>query len=310
MIQSSAQARLTIAVVTWNSASQLPGLFASLPAALAGAPPWELIVADNDSEDATLHVVTELAPTARFIQLGGNRGYAAGVNAAVAMASPSSEAVLILNPDVLLMEGSVGRLLDAVRLPGTGISVPRLINPDGKLQYSLRRDPTLLRALGEALLGGRRGGRMSTLGEVVVDRRQYERPCVADWASGAVMLLSRACLDAVGPWDESFFLYSEETDYAWRARRLGFALRYVPDAVAMHVEGLTDRRWTILTINRVRLFMMRHGRFRGEAFRLVVILNEGLRVLMGRAKHRAAFRALLAPSLSPPQPWLHVDDAS
>ncbi len=294
-------ARLTLALVTWNDSRHLPGLLASLPSALEGVGPWELVVADNNSSDGTLDVVRELAPAARIIQLGRNRGYAAGVNAGVAGASSSSEAVLILNPDVRLMAGCVGRLLDALTRTRAGITVPRLVSPDGHLHYSLRRDPTVLRALGEAFLGGMRAGRFSALGEVVTDPRHYEHPNEADWASGAVMLISRQCLDSVGPWDESFFLYSDETDYAWRARQRGFALRYVPDAVAVHEEGPTETRWTILTVNRVRLFTRRHGRLRGAAFRLAVIVNEGLRALVGRTKHRAALRALLVPDLRPPQ---------
>jgi N-acetylglucosaminyl-diphospho-decaprenol L-rhamnosyltransferase len=295
--EDSLPARLTLAVVTLNAAQQLPGLIASLPDALAGVPSWELVIADNNSSDGTPQVVSELAPAARVVQLGRNAGYAAGINAAILAASPSSEAVLILNPDVRLMEGSVGRLMDALRLPNTGITVPRILDPQGRLQLSLRRDPTVLRALGEAVLGGQRAGRLSPLGEVVVDPRKYERPCIADWASGAVMMLSRQCLHAVGPWDESYFLYSEETDYAWRARQRCFNLRYVPQAIAVHLEGLNDQRWPTLTVNRVRLFTQRHGRLRGAAFRLAVILNEGLRALLGRAKHRSALRALLVLSL-------------
>jgi GT2 family glycosyltransferase len=266
-----------------------------LPAALDGAPACELIVADNASADRTLEVLAELAPEAKVVQMGRNRGYAAAFNAAVAAASASSEAVMILNQDLKLMEGSLLRLVDALRVPGTGIAVPRFVDPSGKLQFSLRRDPTVLRALGEALLGGVRAGRFG-LGELVVDRRRYERTGLADWATGAAMLMSRQCLDAIGPWDESFFLYSEETDYAWRARRLGFALRYVPDAVVVHEGGPTDKRWTTLTINRVRMFTKHHGKLRGKAFHMAVILNEGLRALVGRSKHRAALKALLHPS--------------
>jgi GT2 family glycosyltransferase len=256
-----------------------------------------LIVADNASADRTLEVVAELAPAAKVVQLGRNGGYAAAFNAAVAAASASTEAVMILNPDLKLMEGSLRRLVNALRVPGTGIAVPRFVDHRGKLQLSLRRDPTVLRALGEAFLGGVRAGRFG-LGEVVVDRRRYERSGLADWATGAAMLMSRQCLDAIGTWDESFFLYSEETDYAWRARRQGFALRYVPDAVVVHEGGPTDKRWTMLTINRVRMFTKHHGKLRGKGFHMAVIVNEGLRALLGRSKNRAAFKALLHPS-----PW-------
>lgn len=294
---------VAVAVVTRNSARLLPGFFASLPAALAGVAHAEVTVADNASADDTAATVTRLAPGARFIQLGRNAGYSAGINAAVA-ASAGDGPVLVLNPDIRLGPGSVRRLLGALDDPYVGIAVPRLVDNEGRLALSLRREPTVRRMLGEAVLGGTRAGRFPALGHLVTDPASYERPGTADWATGAAMLLSRRCLDAVGPWDETFFLYAEETDFALRARDLGFALRFVPDAHAVHLGGASHespRLWTILTLNRIRLFSRRHGRLHTAAYWCAVALNETLRAAAGRRTHAAALAAMLLPSRRPPE---------
>lgn len=288
---------ITVAVVTYRSADVLPGLLDALPAALAGVPDWRLVVADNASDDATVELVRARYPRARIVELGANRGYAAGVNACVA-AEPEADAVLVLNPDVRPAPGCVRELLAAARSP-VGIAVPRLTDPGGRLAFSLRREPTVRRALGEALLGGRRAGRFPALSEVVADPGAYSTASTSDWASGAAMLLTRDCLRSVGPWDESFFLYSEETDFALRARDAGFALRLVPAAQAVHVGGESHesaRLWALLMANRVRLFARRNGRLRAAGFRAALAAGEALRSVrggVGRDTHRAALHVLV-----------------
>lgn len=123
----------------------------------------------------------------------------------------------------LLVDGLGTPLGDGDRV---GISVPLLYEEDGRtLVHSLRRESSVTRALGEAVIGNRRAGRFPHLSELVTDSAAYERPTYADWATGALMALSADCLAACGPWDESFFLYSEETEYCLRARDRGFATR-------------------------------------------------------------------------------------
>jgi N-acetylglucosaminyl-diphospho-decaprenol L-rhamnosyltransferase len=291
---------VTVVVVTYNSAALLPGLLASLPEACADVAPIEVVVADNASTDGTIELLRTRRDV-RTVEVGRNAGYAAGINAGVAAVEPA-DAILVLNPDVRLAPGSVRRLLDAAAATSTGITVPRLVDEGGVTMHSLRRDPSVGRALGEALLGGERSGRIPWLGELVVDPRRYERPGAVDWATGAAMLITRACWEAVGEWDESFFLYSEETDYSIRTRRAGFRIEYVPDASAVHVGGDLDVSpglWTINTLNRVRLFARDHGRVHTGAFRAAVVLNEALRAAAGRERSRAALRALLRPSERP-----------
>jgi GT2 family glycosyltransferase len=299
--RANSQVDVAVVVVTYNSSEHLPEFFDSLPGALHPLTSYEVVVVDNASHDGSATVAGQLWPEATVIQMGGNLGYAAGVNAGVAMSS-SSQAVLVLNPDVRLGRGSVPTLLHALS-PETGIAVPRLMNDRGRLIYSLRREPAVLRVLGEALLGGDRAGRFRALGEVVAIDSIYEAPVHADWASGAAMLISRECMDRVGPWDESFFLYAEEAEFALRARDAGFLLLYVPAAEAVHIGGEVHRSaelWTLNTLNRWRLFSRRNGRLRSRAFWLSLVVNEGLRAAMGRGPHRAALRALLRSGINPP----------
>lgn len=296
------EAPIVVVVVTYDSSDLLPDFVASLPKAAEGVDAV-LVAVDNASSDGSAAAVARLDASARVVRLPENRGYAAGINAGVAVA-PAAGAVLVLNPDVRLRPGAVARLLGALREPGVGIAVPRLVDTDGEVLFSLRREPSVRRALGEAVLGGRRSGRYPAWGELVTDPAEYLRPATADWASGAALVISRACLDAVGPWDESFFLYSEETDFMLRARDRGFALRYEPRAEAVHVGGeahVSPRLWSILTLNRVRLYRRRHGRWATVCFRTALALGEALRAARGRRVSRAALAALLFPSRRPPE---------
>lgn len=291
-----------VVIVTHQSAPVIDACLQSLPDALIDVPNHRVVVVDNASTDETCAIVADRAPTATVLELGENVGYASAINAAVEK-SPPAEHVLVLNPDVRLSARSVRAMLDAATRPGVGIVVPRLHDPDGRVQLSLRREPTIARALAAALVGGRRAARWGSLGEVVGDVARYDYEQPVEWATGAAMLITRRCLDAVGPWDESFFLYSEETDFSLRARDAGFLTWFTPHATAVHLGGESDTSpelWALLTRNRVRLYRKRHGLVRSLLFELVVVLNEAIRAMTGSRTHRAALRALRDPASNAP----------
>lgn len=291
---------VAVVIVTWNSAAVLPGFLAALPDGMAGLD-WRLVVADNDSADDTVEVLRTLAPDATVVQTGRNAGYAAGINAALGAADEwdgGYEAVVICNPDIRMRQGCAKRLVDTLG-DEVGIAVP-LLYEDGRDAplFSLRRESSVSRALGEAVIGNRRAGRFPRLSELVTDPAAYQRPTRADWATGALMVVSADCLAACGPWDESFFLYSEETEFCLRARDLGYVTQLEPAAEAVHLGGdsrVSPRLWTLLTLNRVRLYGRRHGAVATACFRGAVLLRETSRALLGRKASRAAAAALLRP---------------
>jgi GT2 family glycosyltransferase len=238
--------------------------------------------------------VRDVAPDAIVVEAAKNAGYAAGINLGIA-AAPYDGPVLVVNPDVRLRPGALAAL-EAALVPPAGITVPKIVDERGGLVFSLRRDATVRRSLGEAVLGGSRARNFAQWGQVVGDRRAYETSHAVEWASGAVMLLSRDCISAVGAWDESFFLYSEEVDYCLRARERGFEIRYVPAAVAQHEGGemhTAAHLWALQLRNKVRLFRRRHGAAHTMAYRGTLVLYEAVRAVPPGSVHRTGLRTLL-----------------
>jgi N-acetylglucosaminyl-diphospho-decaprenol L-rhamnosyltransferase len=203
----------------------------------------------------------------------------------------------VLNPDVRLLPGCVAELLSALR-PGTGLVVPRLVDGEGALIQSMRREPTVLRAWGDALVGARRAGGHPAIGEVVTDGRRYDEEAVTDWAEGSTLLITAECWRRCAPWDESFFLYSEETDFALRARDAGLVTRYVPTARAVHLQGgsgTSPGLWALLVLNKIWLFRRRNGKIRTAAYWGALVVRETSRALIGKATSRASVKALANP---------------
>jgi GT2 family glycosyltransferase/glycosyltransferase involved in cell wall biosynthesis len=290
---------LAVVVVTFNSEDVLGDCLRSVDAALiaAGAAGARVLVVDNASSDGTLAVAADASPGAAIVARSTNDGFAAGVNAGLS-AVPGHD-VLVLNPDVRLDVQAVAMLRRRLSAPGTGITVPRLLGTDGRLQLSLRRAPTALRAVGEALIGGSRAGRVAPLGEVVSDESAYAANRRVDWATGAAWLVSAECVATIGLLDERYFLYSEETEYMLRAGDAGFAVHYEPEAFAVHVGGeqsSSPHLWALSVTNRVHLQRERSGRGAAARMWLAVLLNELPRAVTrgtsGGATHRAALRAL------------------
>jgi GT2 family glycosyltransferase len=294
---------VVVALITYNSADVLSGCLDTLPAALEEVESFRVVVADNASSDDTLAVATTNARglSVEVVQLGANLGYSAGINAVTAHAG-SEGALLVVNPDIRFEAGAVRLLLDGLS-SDVGITVPRTLDASGRLDPSLAHEPSIRRALADAVLGGRVAGRFAALGEF--DRRpgSYDVGTRADWANGAALLISNACRHAVGPWDETFFLYAEEIDYCLRARDAGFATRLVPDAVVVHLRGKGEQSSALRplqTYNKWRLYRRRHGAALGVAYRGALALHEALRTPRNPA-HRAALRTLVFPARPPVQ---------
>lgn len=284
--------RVCVIVVTYNSAGEIAELLDSLPAASPDLHIQTLVV-DNASTDDTEDIVRARTDVL-LIDSGGNLGFAGGVNIGRAHVPDDIDAIAILNPDLVLGEGSLSRLAEALSDPGVGVSVPRIVGVDGVPFYSLRRRPRLVGALGEALFGNTMPRRPRLLSDTLRRDDDYLEDRDVEWASGAAWMIARDCDLAVGPWDESFFLYSEETDYARRVRRAGFAIRYVAGSSVRHVGGASGSSTALQmlqAVNRIREYEKTHSRAATLAFRAVVSLQHMARG--GRAADRAILKTVL-----------------
>ncbi|MDO6143609.1 WecB/TagA/CpsF family glycosyltransferase [Paenarthrobacter aurescens] len=286
------RADVAVVVVTYNNAEDVGPLVASLRKEAHNVS-IKVVVADNSPDERTL---LELAhhPDITAVRTGGNLGYAGGINAAMALAGDAGS-YLILNPDLRVEPGAVAAMLKRMNAQGAGVVVPVLLDDDGTIYPSLRREPGVLRALGDAALGSYVKGRPGWLSEMDFDPESYVHGHRVDWATGAALLISSAAAEAVGAWDERFFLYSEETDYCHRVRDAGFSIWFEPAARMWHERGgsgSSPALVALMSVNRVRYADKYLGRGRALAFRGVVLAAEVAR--LNKAGHRDAALAVLS----------------
>ncbi len=287
---TSGQVDCVIAVVTFNSGSGLEAMLESLPAA-AGKLSTRCVLVDNASSDDTVAIAKRYGDVT-VIEAGGNLGYSGAINLARSHAGPHSS-LLVANPDVVFEPGAIEQLYGALADPRVGLVVPMLLDTQGDAYLTMRRDPSITGTLGDALFGARFPARPPWLSEPVRDLGLYSEPRDVAWAGGAVTLVSQGCDDAIGAWDSGrFFLYGEEADYAIRARRRGYRVRYVPAARVRHEEGGSGRNaalLALLSVNRVRLYEKYHRPPATWLFRATVALGHLL-----RAFRRSERKALVA----------------
>jgi GT2 family glycosyltransferase len=290
-VAAAEHAEIAIIVVTYNNADHVAGLLESLHAEAAQLR-IRLIVADNASADATVSLLSA-EPNVIVVQTGGNLGYAGGVNAASAHLG-AADAVLVLNPDLAVEPGCLRAMLDRLATSGAGVVVPRLVGADGATSLSLRREPTIVNSLGDALFGAHLPSRPGLFSETVLSPASYDQAHPVEWSTGAAVLTRRDIADAIGDWDERFFLYSEEVDYLRRARELGASIWFEPAARMRHDEGgsgASVRLETLMAVNRVRYVRKHHSAGYAAAFHATVILHEAMRGYS--SAHRQILKTLL-----------------
>jgi N-acetylglucosaminyl-diphospho-decaprenol L-rhamnosyltransferase len=220
-------AELTVSVVNHNGRETLLALLASVERELeAAGVAAETVVLDNASEDGSAVAVRERFPGVRLVEQPFRAGFGANHNRI--LAETDGTAVLVLSHDAELEPGALGTLLaflDAT--PSAGAVAPRLRYPDGRAQASAWRFPSPTTAAIGAV----------TLHKAGVVQSTGDEPRRVDWAMGAALLLRREALDQVGPFDEGFFMFSEETDLCRRLAEAGWETWFVPGAVVLHDDS-------------------------------------------------------------------------
>ena len=296
-------ADVAVIVVTYRSATDIDRLIGSLRQE-AGDHRLRVIVADNASPDDTL-AVAHAHSDVIALPTGGNLGYAGGINVAM-KAVGDTDTILVLNPDMVIAPGAIAAMRERLAQQEVGIVVPTILDGGDRRTVSLRREPSVLRSFGDAVFGGRLRRRPASLAEMVLSPADYARAHRVDWATGAALLISREAADAVGDWDERYFLYSEETDFFRRAREAGHETWFEPTAVVRHSEGGSgasvelDR---LLAVNRLRYYAKHHGPVGTALFHGVAVLNHLVR------SRDAGHRAILLTVVSP-KSWSTLPKAS
>ncbi len=292
---------LSVIIVNWNTRELLRGCLDSLPAATAGLQ-VETFVVDNASHDGSAALLRGQYPRCRLIEAGRNVGFSAGNN--LALREASGRHVLLLNPDTVCRPNSLARLVAFVDATAdAGAAGPLLTTPAGEPTISWGNFPAARFHLCAALdpRGTWLPAPRANLRFTQVPRRDEPTRAV-DYAMGACLLIRGEALRAVGPLDERFFMYFEETDWCRRAARAGWRVYYFAGAEVVHLEGRAADQVSDFSRRQFhhsyRLFVAKHyGPRRVWRFRAALGLEYSAKALLRGlapgdcARNRALARA-------------------
>lgn len=287
---------LSIIIVSWNVRDLLFACLSSLQAQRERLA-LQVVVVDSNSSDGSAEMVCSRFPWTELIASPENVGFPRGNNLGLALAR--GRYVMLLNPDTEVLGDALATLVAYLEEHAdVGVVGPQLLNPDGSVQSSRRRFPTLATGFFESTwlqpLAPRR-----LLASYYMDDRPDDAPADVDWVTGAALITRREIVEQVGGLDESYFMYSEELDWCRRIRAAGWRAVYLPAAQVIHHEGKSsEQAVTARHINfqraKLRYYCTYHGRLACQALRFFLLASylwqmglEGVKGLLG---HRRRLR--------------------
>ncbi len=231
---------LSITICSWNTLTDLRACLASLRQ-VANEGSFEVIVIDNASADRSPDMVEEEFPEFTLLRQATNLGFTGGHN--VGIERRRGRDVALLNSDTIVHAGAVSKLMSFMAdHPEVGIVGPKLLNPDGTLQYSCRKFPNPVAAAFRNTFLGRLFPRNRYVRDYLMQDFDHTRTTEVDWVSGAALFIRGEVVDRIGSLDPEYFMYCEDTDYCKRAWDAGYKVVYLPEAVVTHAIGRsTDR---------------------------------------------------------------------
>ncbi|MFG0307518.1 MAG: glycosyltransferase family 2 protein [Phycisphaerales bacterium JB040] len=302
--------RLAVVIVNYKTGHMVADCLRSIADTTQEHARPAVYVVDNASPDDSADVIeraiaSDFAPFATLVRADRNGGFSYGNNTGIRRAlsdDPELGAILLLNPDTIVLPGALGVLSTFLEHnPEAGLVGARLLNPGeagepGPPQRSAFRFPSIaseFEACAQVGLISR------LLRSRMVAPPPRNEPHTCDWLSGAALCVRRAVLQDVGPMDEAYFLYYEETDFCRRAAALGHTCWHVPDARIVHLEGQATgvahsrpkRRPGFWFDSRRLYFTSHHGRLYAAAADLAAVLGTAI----ARTKHLLLRRPIHSP---------------
>lgn len=279
-------ADVSVVVVTWNA---LPFLEQCLESVRGR----DVVVVDHGSSDGTVAFVRERFPEVRVIEQE-NKGMGGGNNAG--MRAADGRYFFLLNSDAWVIADALDRLVAfADEHPEAAVVGPKLLNIDGTLQRSVRGEPTLWRLATEYLFIRKLAPRSKLLNPLYRGDFDHDRVAEVDWLFGPALLVRREAADAVGLFDEDFFMFSEEVDWMTRFRRAGWTVFFFPGAEVVHIGGASHggRMYVENLRGHLRFFAKHHSVKEAERVRRLLLWSLRLRALvLRREDYREGVRFL------------------
>ncbi len=290
---------LSVIIVSWNVKDLLRLCLNSVLESLSSGQGHrlspQLIVVDNASSDGSVGMLREQFPQIHLIANEKNLGFTRGNNQGIAFSD--GRYILLLNPDTEVVGDALGDMVAYMEAHHqVGALGPQLLDPDGQVQSSRRRFPNLSTAYVESTFLQQWGPKSDILKRYYVLDGSDDETQAVDWVVGACLLMRRKALQEVGLLDERFFMYSEELDWCYRAKRSGWEVVYLPTAQVIHYVGKSSEQ--VLPVrhiqfqrSKVLFFRKHHGYWNGETLRLFLLATylwqtilEALKWLVGHKR--------------------------
>lgn len=250
--------RITVSIVNWNTREALERCLRALEQHAAELD-LHVVVVDNASADGSAEMVGRRFPDVELLARDRNEGFARGNNLGIATAP--ADYVLILNPDVEVLPGSIPALVRFLeRTPDAAAAAPLLVGEDGTIHSHLyRRFPSVAQVLLSWTLLGIVTQRIGWIRRALFEHDlRGSGPVAVDQIPGAAMCIRASALETVGLLDPGYFIWFEDVDWCYRARRAGLRLHVLRDQRMLHEGGVSFRRWTLQT----RVFQFYRAFFR------------------------------------------------
>lgn len=241
IVTTSQTAPVAVITVTYSPGRHLRAFLDSLPGATTRG--VHVVLADNGSTDGVPEKAASTSDSVEYLPTGGNLGYGTGMNVGARHLRPARDAgdidaqyLLLSNPDVVFGEGSVDAMIACMeRHPDAAAVGPRIVEPDGTIYPSARAVPTLRNGIGHALFGQIWPSNPWT--RSYQDNADMGSERAAGWLSGSCLLVRWDAFDAVGGFDERYFMYMEDVDLGDRLVRAGYDNVFCPSAEITHAQG-------------------------------------------------------------------------
>jgi len=252
---ASAEFDVTISICSWNTVDDLRVCLTSL-AAIREEANFEVFVVDNNSEDGSAEMVEAEFPWVRLERSATNRGFTGGHNHAAELRR--GEHLFPLNSDAVVRPGAVRELLNYLAAnPEVGIVGPRLLNPDGSLQFSCRRFPNPVAALFRNTPLGKLFPKNRFTRDYLMQEWNHDGPREVDWVSGAAFIIRGELIRRIGLFDPEYFMFCEDVDLCWRAWKAGSKVHYFPSPTVVHAIGHSTDKAPNRMIGRFHRSMFR-----------------------------------------------------
>lgn len=243
---------------------------------------FEVVVIDNHSTDESPKMLKEDFPHVNLIENHRNKGFSAACNQGINRSR--GRYVFLLNPDTEFTSGGISgmiRFMDSH--PDIGICGPKMVDPEGNLQFSARSFPSYQTAISssQSILNHLFPNNPLSRKYLLKDLNRNQSKEV-DWVSGSAFLTRREVVEKNGFLDERFFMYVEDVDFCYRAKQAGFSVHYFPHSVIIHHVGKsTRRRKNRMLVEHHRSMYLFYIKYHHPQFILNAIVFFGIWIRLG-----------------------------